>query len=362
MKKLFVLLLLIGLAVLADMLFGLTDGNVTLWVPPYRIDLTLQAAIIGLLVLVILLLIVGRFLGLLLSLPSRLRQFRRRRTQATRLRSLSELIVDYFEGRFARAVKSAKSIQEDRDLLEEVPHAVAAATAIAASAAHQLRDSNLRDQLIMALRQHTKTGDEQALAGLLEAEFAVDDHRGGRALASLAPLTRGDRRHVHTLRLALKANTQESNWEEVLRLTKLLENRKAIAPIVAIHYKRLVVQAWIESARYEPAIELIESTLKSNWDSSLAMLYGRCLGNAKDQLVKLELWLQQHPSDAELNWSLGRVCQRQRLWGKARQHFELSLRLKPMIATHFALAEIAEALSEKETAALHWKAAATMAV
>lgn len=362
MRKLLILLVLIVAVVLADLLLGLTAGNVSLWIPPYRIDLTLQAAIIGLVVLVIMLLVVGRLLGLLISLPDRVRQFRKRRLQAVRLKTLSELIVDYFEGRFARAVKSSQSLKDDQDLLKDVPHAVAAAGAIAASAAHQLRDSALRDQFIAELRHSTKTGEEQSLAALLEAEFAVDDHRGARALAALAPLTQGDRRHVHTLRLSLKANQQESNWDEVLRLTKLLENRKAIPPVVAIHYKRLVAQAWIDAARYEQAIELIESTLKSNWDSSLAMLYGRCLGNPKDQLVKLEQWLARHPSDPELNWSLGRVCQRQRLWGKARQHFELSLRMKPMIATHFALAEIAESLSEKETAALHWKAAATMAV
>jgi HemY protein len=362
MKKLIFILVLIVLAVIADLVFGLTAGNVTLWVPPYRVDLTLQAAIVSVIVLVVMLLIVGRLLGLIMSLPSRVRQFRQRRTQAARLRTLSELIVAYFEGRFARAVKSTNDLKQDQELLTDVPYAVTAANAIAASAAHQLRDMTLRDQFVTELRQSAQTDDQESLGRLLEAEFAVDDHKGGRAITALAPLTKGDRRNVHTLRILLKANQQQSNWAEVLRLTKLLENRNAIPSVVAIHYKRLIVQAWIDTSRHDQAIELIEATLKSNWDSSLAMLYGRCLGNAKDQLVKLEQWLQHHPSDPELNWSLGRVCQRQRLWGKARQHFELSLRLKPMIATHFALAEIAEALSEKETAALHWKAAATMAV
>lgn len=362
MKKLLLILFLIAIGVVLDLVFGLTAGNVTLWLPPYRIDLTLQSAIIGLIVVVVIVVMIGRLLGLIINLPTRVRQFRQRRTQAARLRTLSELIVAYFEGRFARAVKSTNDLKQDQELLNDVPYAVTAANAIAASAAHQLRDMALRDRLVTELRQSARTDDQESLGRLLEAEFAVDDHKGGRAITALAPLTKGDRRNVHTLRILLKANQQQSNWAEVLRLTKLLENRKAIPSVVAIHYKRLVAQAWIDAARYDQAIELIESTLKSNWDSSLAMLYGRCLGNAKDQLVKLEQWLQHHPSDPELNWSLGRVCQRQRLWGKARQHFELSLRLKPMIATHFALAEIAEALAEKETAALHWKAAATMAV
>jgi hypothetical protein len=39
-------------------------------------------------------------------------------------------------------------------------------------------------------------------------------------------------------------------------------------------------------------------------------------------------------------------------------HLEASLRHRPMVQTHLALAEIAEALVDPETASFHWKAAA----
>ena len=362
MIRLLGLLALVLLAVASAMALELTWGNVTFWVPPYRIDMSLQALLIIVLLFVIAVMVVWQLVLAILGIPASVRQFRKRRIQEQRLLTLSELIVEFFEGRFARAIKASRLLKHDRDLLRDVPLAVTAADAIAASAAHQMRDPQLRDQLIDELRTHPikESSEVKTLAALLEAEFAVEDRKGARALTALAPLTRGDRRHVHTLRLSLKANQQQGNWDEVLRITRLLENRKALIPVVALQYKKQVVEFWISRARHLEAIALIESVIKDQWDSGMVMLYGRCMGNAKSQTATLEHWLQRHPRDAEVNWALGRLCQRQQLWGKARMHLEASLRIKPMVVTHLALAEIAESLSEKETAAFHWKAAAQL--
>lgn len=362
MRGLSALILVVAAAVGLAMLLEQTWGSVTLWWPPYRVDISMQAALVALLAAIALTLLVARILAEILGLPERVRRFRRRKRQIMRLHTFADLVVDFLEGRFARAVKTARSMRDDHEFMREVPAASTAAIAIGASAAHRLRDTALRDNWVEELAHESGSTQERArsLAALLEAEFALDDRKGRRALAALAPLTAGARRHVHTLRLALRAHQQAGDWDDVLRLTRLLENRKAIPTHLALTLKRQVAAAWIELSRHRDAIELIAVTLRGPWDSGLAMLYGRCDGSAREQLAQLELWLHQHPQDAELNWALGRVCQRQRLWGKARMHLEASLRIKPMVATHLALAEIAESLSEKETAALHWKAAAQM--
>jgi HemY protein len=234
--------------------------------------------------------------------------------------------------------------------------------AIAASAAHQLRDPTLRDELLSKLKtvEAEVLRQDPLIAPLLEAQFAVDERKGAKALAALVPLTRGDRRHVHTLRLALKANQLQENWEEVLRISKLLENRKAINLVEAARYKEQVARAWIKADRHKDARRMLESAIDQHWDTGLCMLYAQCDDSPKEQLSKLEEWLQRYPLDPQLNWALGRLCQRQQLWGKARMHLEASLRQKPMVQTHLALAEIAESLGEKETAAIHWKAAAKL--
>jgi HemY protein len=362
MKNLSALLLVVAAAVGLAMVLEQSWGTLTLWWPPYRIDMSLQAALLGLLLAIAISLLLGQLLAAVLGLPARVRRFRRRRRQAMRLQTLSDLVVDFLEGRFARAVKAARGMRDDREFMQDVPAASAAVIAIGASAAHRLRDTRLRDAWVedLAAESGQHRIRSRGLAALLEAEFALDDRQGRRALSALAPLTAGARRHVHTLRLALRAHQQAGDWDEVLRLTRLLENRKAIATHLALTLKRQVAAAWIDLSRHEEAAALVADTLRKEWDPGLAMLYGRCLGQPREQLAQLELWLARHPQDPELNWALGRVCQRQRLWGKARMHLEASLRIKPMVPTHLALAEIAESLAEKETAALHWKAAAQM--
>jgi len=366
MKRLFGLVVILCLAVGAAMLLQLRWGNVTLWVPPYRIDLSLQTAVIALILALIATIIIARILAGFLELPARVRRYRKRRQQEARLNTLSQMILDYFEGRFARAIKHSMLLRNDSGLWRASPGTLASAHAVAASAAHAMHERTLRNSAIEELSRLAAEApkdervDQSAVAALLAAEFALDERRGHEALSALAPLTRKESRQVHTMRLALRANQQVGNWDEVLRIARLLANRKAITPTVAIHYKQMVVDAWIASGRHRDAIVLIEQVLKSNWDSGLAMRYGRCEGTAKDQLTQLERWLQAHPQDPELHWALGRLCQRESLWGKARLHLETSLRSRPMVETHLALAEIAESLSENDTAALHWKAAARL--
>jgi HemY protein len=360
MIRLIALLLALAVLVGAALALDLEWGQVVLWLPPYQVELSVQAAALALLVLLILTLVVTRVLALVLDLPARLRRHRMRNIQAKRLKILSLAITQFFDGSFVRSIKSSKELLSDLDLAKDAPAAISAANVIGACAAHELRDTEQRTEFLQALQSGAgadKSVDAN-LPALLEADFAVRDQRGDQALAALVPLSKSDRRSIHSLRLALKAHQQCKNWDEVLRVTRLLENRKALAVIAATRLKHAVARAWIEQARHQEAIDLIEATLKKEWDSSLAMLYGRAQGKTTEQLSFLEPWLAQHPQDAELHWALGRLCQREKLWGKARMHLEASLRAKPMAATHRALAEIAESLAENETAAFHWKAAA----
>ena len=360
MIKLIALILGLALLVGASLALELDWGQVVLWLPPYQVELSLQAALLAMIVFFILTLLASRVLALVLDLPARIRRHRMRRIQAKRLKILSLAVTQFFDGSYVRSIKSSKELLGDLDLVKDAPAAISAANVIAACAAHELHDTGQRAEFLQALIAGAgadKSVDTN-LPALLEADFAVRDHQGDRALAALEPLSKSDKRSVHSLRLALKAHQQCDNWDEVLRITRLLENRKALSSIAAVRLKHSVARAWIEQGRHGQAIELIEAALKSGWDSGLAMLYARCQGKTSEQLGFLEPWIAKQPQDPELHWALGRLCQREKLWGKARLHLETSLRAKPMAVTHVALAEIAESLSENETAAFHWKAAA----
>lgn len=363
MIKLFLIVIVLAALVGAAVALDLEWGELVLWLPPYQVEMSLQAAALALLLVLLLTLLVARVLALVLDFPARVRRYRQRKLQSKRLRILSLAVTQFFDGSFVRSITSSKELLTDVDLAKEAPAAISAANVIAACAAHELHDTEQRDGYLQALQSSIGTDKavDASLPALLEAEFAVKDQQGEKALAALAPLSKGDKRGIHSLRLALKAHQQCRNWDDVLRITKLLENRKALPAVAVTRIKHLVAKAWIEKGRHNDAAELIEAALKKEWDSGLAMLYGRCQGKTSEQLGVLEDLLARYPQDAELHWALGRLCQREKLWGKARMHLDTSLRIKPMSVTHIALAEIAEALSENETAAFHWKAAAVIA-
>jgi len=83
---------------------------------------------------------------------------------------------------------------------------------------------------------------------------------------------------------------------------------------------------------------LLRKVLHNHWSDDLVNLYGRIEGNKPDeQLLAAEQWLKDRPNNAELLLALGRLSLRNELWGKAREYFETSLRLR---RSREALAEL----------------------
>jgi len=75
---------------------------------------------------------------------------------------------------------------------------------------------------------------------------------------------------------------------------------------------------------------LLRGALSRRWSDSLVELYGRV--TAKDcarQLSSAENWLQEQPSNPVLLLTLGRLCLKNKLWGKARSYLEASIGAAP---------------------------------
>ncbi len=109
----------------------------------------------------------------------------------------------------------------------------------------------------------------------------------------------------------------------------------------------------------ESAVRLIERTLKKGWYADLVLAYSSITSpQPYRQLQQAEMWLQPYPQRPELLFCLGRLCIRERLWGKAREYLLQNLSIKPTAATYQALGEIAEASNDKETALKYYRHAA----
>ena len=99
------------------------------------------------------------------------------------------------------------------------------------------------------------------------------------------------------------------------------------------------------------AEKLLRSTLKKFCNSKLVELYGQIRdADISKQITHAESWLVDHDNDAALLLTLGRLCSRQRLWGKARNYLETSIALKSDPAAYCELGQVMEQLGHKSMA------------
>ncbi|MEO7067225.1 MAG: heme biosynthesis HemY N-terminal domain-containing protein [Rhodanobacter sp.] len=89
-----------------------------------------------------------------------------------------------------------------------------------------------------------------------------------------------------------------------------------------------------------PAMDELESALRREWSPLLIEAYGALAGeDAEARLRRAEGWLDAHPNDATLLLTLGRMCVRLELWGKAQQYLERSIALTPSAGAWEALGD-----------------------
>jgi HemY protein len=218
-------------------------------------------------------------------------------------------------------------------------------------------------------------GDADTLRRVTQADLLLAERRWNDALAALGPLSGG---HTAALRLELRALQQAGRWDRVLALLPQLERKQALDRASFAQTRRHAAAGWLEqcaadtdalqsawnrlpadlrtdeivaraaaqafmdAGRIDDAHRLIEAALDHAWDSPLAGLYAVRLGaDAHEQLARAEAWLPQHPRDANLLLTLGRLCAFQALWGKAESYFTASLAVEPSYAAHLELAQLA---------------------
>ncbi|MCE6982513.1 heme biosynthesis protein HemY, partial [Pseudomonas frederiksbergensis] len=97
------------------------------------------------------------------------------------------------------------------------------------------------------------------------------------------------------------------------------------------------------------AEQALRTALKRQYESHLARLYGLVRGgDLARQLQTAEGWLKEHPDDPSLLLTLGRLSLQNRLWGKARDYLESSLRVQRNPEACAELARLLASLGDAE--------------
>lgn len=408
------LLALFGIAVAVALFAGNNQGTVTLFWPPWRVDLSLN---------LVLLLLVGAFvllhfaLGALSALFDMPRQALRWRTQQKE-RAMHASVLDSFShliaGRFIRARKAAEAALGQEKSLSSSGHAPAngaqvrtLAHLLAAESAQSLQDKAGREEhLKLALDEGRDAQETREGALLRAARWSLDDRDPDAAIGWLRELPQGAARRTLAMRMKLKAARLARQTAEALETARLLAKHRAFSSTAAqsivrglamdllngAHDAQQLQRTWLSlepSEREMPdlAVHAAQRMIVLGGDAQVAREWllpvweqqhqlgeaakvklVRALETSLDTLdaawlARIESAQRANPRDATLQYLAGMACMKRQLWGKAQQLLGQAAQSIQDPRLHRnawrAVAELAEQRGDAEAAARAWKSAAT---
>ncbi len=385
MRGLLWVLTLFALAVGISLAARFNEGYVLLVLPPYRAEISLNLAILFFLGGFVIVYALLRGVALTLSLPGRVREFRQRRQREKMFDVFHEAARFIFEGRFSQALTKAGEAHA-------AGQSPALAALMAAYSARRLHEPfKQKTWLDQAAQDDPKM---QSACLMLEAEMLVATRRFDEAIVLLKRLHELAGVHIGALRLELRAQQGAGQWDEVLRLVRLLEKHNALAPELAqsarngahrenirlrlgdpgalrayknelpprelsIDVARDYAQSLLKLEASDEAQDFIGARLEIEWDAPLVRLYGLIRGgNLLSRINAADNWLSRRPDAPDLLLALGRMCLEQQLWGKAQTCLERSLLLADCRDVHLELARVFDLTGRAEEAMAHYRTAA----
>lgn len=406
------LLLLFVVAVLAAGTLGNNNGVVSVYWPPWRVDLSVNLFVLVMLALGALGYAVVGAVSRLMGLPARAREWRGQQRERAAQSALREALGLMLAGRYSRANKSAQRALEIRAVTPDLARDAdfgALAHLLAAGSLHRLQDRSKRDeQLVQAqalLAAHNGNSAVAEAAHLMAAEWAVDDRDAHRAFEQLQALPAGVSRRTQALRLRLQAHRLARQPLEALKTARLLAKHQAFAPAAAQGLLRSLAVEAIDTARDADQLRRIwlqldpadrrdayvtaraalraaaveapaeaRGWLRPHWEqltrlgerereAVLQAFVAVLPGLPADWLPLLESTLAELPQDPMLAYAAGRAMAERQLWGRARRLLESATTLhggSPVLRRDAwrALAAIAEAEGNNELAQRCYSAAA----
>ncbi len=365
-------------------------GNVVLFYPPTRIDVSLNFFLLILAAVFFVVYLIVRTIIVTTEMPAKVAEYRQSKRERESNRALRDALKALFEGRFGHAEKSAVKALE-------LPENKALASLVGAKAAHHMSQFERRNAWFAGIEDDAAYKTARLVT---MTELYVDEHKAEQALDAVKELNARGKRHIQVLRWALKANQQAKNWAEVVKLVRTLEKNHAIHPALAGRLREMSYEAllkenghdaeslrriWSEvptaerKNRYiaviaaaaftkcqllEEARNIVERALAEEWDNRLLRSYREAAGPEgsvalRSQIEHCEDWLKKQTKNAELELTLGVLCFHQKLWGKAQIHMEDALshaqEARIVREANLSLAQLYEKLGQTAEATKHYR-------
>jgi HemY protein len=398
------LLSLFAVAVAIALFAGDNQGTITLFWPPYRVDLSLNLVLLLLTVLFVTVHLALRSLAALFAMPGNARRWRTQHQERSLYAALLDASSHLVAGRFIRARKAAETVLVREDAMTRLGETLsysgrlrALAHLLAAEGAHALQDRAARTQHLRQALEHATRRDAQEMREGVQfraARWALDDRDPDAALQGLDELPHGAARRTIALRLRLKAARMAQQTELALDTARLLIKHRAFSDLAAQGILRSLALELLQSAHDPEQLQLLwlqldpterhlpevateaaslllqldgdvalaRSWLLPIWDSLVAQppsltpvqrlklidalerSFGLAAGAPEPAwLTRIEQAQMRNPGDALLQYLAGVTCMRLKLWGKAQQLIKQALpRLEDVGLQRNALRALAE--------------------
>ena len=385
MRRAVWLILVLSAAVGLALLLHFQHGNVSILWAPYRIDLSVNFAVIIVLATFVVMYVAIRAASQTMSLSRRVSEYRAGRRRERAMGGLLDAVTALFEGRFGRAERLAGKARIDETV-------AGVAALVGAKAAHAVQEPERRDHWLEVARE---SPSGTLAAGLLGAEIALDEDRPDDAVAEIDAVHSGKSRHIHALRLALRAYERAHDWQRALAVLGQLDKRDAL-PAAAIRgskirayralfklrggdadaiwdvYRSLgrrdrqiieivdaAAHALASAGDEQRAGRLVEEALAEQVSPRLLRLYARLTSvPARDRLARAEKWRDRHGDDPALLAAMGELCLAESLWGKAEDFLQRADKLAPSRVTRQLLGSLYERTERHDEAYRYYKLAA----
>ncbi len=319
------------------------------------------------------------------NMPSAFRDWLKKQKLNKARRDSNKGLIELAQGNWAQAerflVRSAKD--SELPLLNYLS---------AARAAQKQGASDRRDNYL-GLAHKSMSGSGFAVQ-LTQAELQLVHGQLEQSLATLVQLHSKTPKHPHVLYLLARIYEMLRSWDDLKKLLPDMRKKHVLdeAQLNALEKKvhsELITQAaqkgsadllrqiWhqvpkkmrhdIDLAQHyvmcllsidahNDAEAIVRDSMKRQWNNQLAYVYG--LINAEDadkQLSTAEGWLKGNENNPVLLLTLGRLCMRNKLWGKARSYLDASIGVQPRSDSYKELGQLMEQLEEPDNAAKYFR-------
>ncbi len=376
------LISLFAVAVAGALWAGSNTGTVTVFWPPYRVDVSLNLVLLVLVLVLVVAHFAQRALSAMLALPPQAKRWRLLQKERAAYGALLDASANFMAGRFLRARKAAELVIERENALAlagsslvHAPSLKALAHVMVAEAAHALQDKNTRQTHLQSALQEAEQATSSVRQTLKEgsllraARWSLDDRDAQASLQWLDQLPQGVARRTAAMRLRLKASRLADQPAQALETALLLAKHRAFSPAAAQSIVRGLVSDLLAHTHETDQLQSVWQSLGAEqrqmpelagqaaqrWlnlkgDASVARswllpIWDRFLkspsslsASQKMQLVRVldqslgqgeapaeREWLARiesaqlaQPQDAALLYLAGMACMKRQLWGKAQ--------------------------------------------